>query len=686
MKPLFEKMNQSYFRGKSGSNHFTLLILFILLLAVYWPIAFGVHTMKWDIMDQALPWRYFIGDALRHAHFPAWNPFLGLGYPAFADPQSGVWYPFTWFLGFLFGYNAYTIELEWFLHILIAATGMFYFAKHLKLSTWAAFLAAFVYASSGFMAGNAQHLHWIISAAWIPWLWLLFLKWSSGFEMRFAALTGLIAGLLLTGGYPAFAIVMAYVLAFTLLFKIIQHIRQKHFKLKKFIASALLLLFTFFLFSAGYLYSCFLALAYLAGNHITLEQALLGSYSSQSFITLFFPMTIGSVDHYFATDIAMRNMYAGILVLVLAACGLLLKPGKRQWFMLLGGIFALVISLGVELPFRTWLYYYWPLMDTFQFPALFRLFVFIPLVLVAAYGFDQIKASEQKNKIAWICMGIGLIWLAAALYGAVKERGLIPDPYQNNFLDILAANFEMNILHWQWMAWLPVGMVLLLSRIAKGRFLLKIIPVAVVLEIIITAQFQLPITALSEARTHTVNQSLRDATRQVQEAPGIRPMNALNEKAQFIFPIWYNLGVFYHVPTIKTDNPFVLKGFNAFSESANKDSLMAQSLAAVKTAKGLWIPAPISRFTFNRIDIDISGLTGSELRLYQNHFPGWSCEIDEEKVEINKSEWLTVPLPEGSRYVVFHYKTAVLWLLVIIQFLTLLLSLIFVNRPSEKLS
>ncbi len=671
------------FRLPAGDKGF-LIILFFLLLAAYWPIAFGVHAMKWDIMDQALPWRYFIGDALRHGNFPAWNPFLGLGYPAFADPQSGVWYPVSWLLGLLFGYNAYTIELEWFLHILLAAAGMFYFAKRLKLSQTAALLISFGYACSGFMVGNAQHLHWIISAAWIPWLWFFFLKWSSGFETRFAIGAGFSAGFMLTGGYPAFAIVMAYLLLATLLYKMMLHIRKKTFDFRRWLSSSVVLLSCFFIFSAGYLYSFSLALPEITRSGTTLNQALFGSYTSQSFITLFFPMVIGSVDHYFATDISMRNMYAGILMMLLAVGGLVLRPQKRQsWMLIGGGLLALGLSLGNELPLRTWLYQYVPLMDTFRFPALFRLFVFIPMLLLAGRGFDQIRTSEHRNKITWISTSIGLIWLTASLYGAVKERGLIPDPFQRNFLDILAGNFEINIIHWQWMAWLPIGLLLLLSRMQQGRYLMKIIQAAVVMELIIALQFQLPITALSEANTHTVNKMLQEASGKAILAPGLQPVNQFNDAGHFIYPIWYNLGVFYHVPSSQAYNPFLLKGFDSFNESSKKDSLLNQSMANIETADGKVIPAPVIECSVNRISISVEGLAGSNLKLLQNNFPGWTCRVDGKKLEIKDTDFLSVTIPDGAKQVVFIYQTGWLWLLALLQRLGVIAALVFLYKKSR---
>ncbi len=146
------------------------LLLFITAVLAMLPVVLLRHPLKYDIIDQAYPWRYFIGECLQNGHLPLWNPYQLLGSPIHADPQSSAWYPVTWFFGYFFGYDIYIISFDFFLHIFLAGMGMFYLAKQLKFRNETAFIMGVSYMLSGFFIGNAQHFMWIISGTWIPFI------------------------------------------------------------------------------------------------------------------------------------------------------------------------------------------------------------------------------------------------------------------------------------------------------------------------------------------------------------------------------------------------------------------------------------------------------------------------------------------------------------------------------------
>src|SRR3972149_5755237 len=146
-------------------NYFLLLLL---TLFGYWQVAFMQYSMKWDMIDQFYPWRFFIGECLQNSILPLWNPYQCLGYPIHADPQSGAWYPFVWIIGLLSRYGLYSNQLEFVLHVFLAGVGMYKLANGLKLPNKVALLMAMSYLCSGFFVGNAQHFTFIISSAWVP--------------------------------------------------------------------------------------------------------------------------------------------------------------------------------------------------------------------------------------------------------------------------------------------------------------------------------------------------------------------------------------------------------------------------------------------------------------------------------------------------------------------------------------
>ena len=221
---------------------------------VYWPISSQVYTMKYDMMDWFFPMRYLIGECLQNGVLPVWNPFINLGYPLHADPQSGGLYPVVWFIGYFFGYNPYTINFEYILHILFAFYGMKKLSEVIGLSNEVAILVGVSYACCGFFIGNAQHLTWIISAAWIPYILYFYKKLVEENSWINAIGCALFSFLLLTGGYPAFAIIIFYVLLIAFFIHFFSLLRKRDLQsLKQFVIRNVLFFFAFLIQSLVFL-------------------------------------------------------------------------------------------------------------------------------------------------------------------------------------------------------------------------------------------------------------------------------------------------------------------------------------------------------------------------------------------------------------------------------------------------
>src|ERR1019366_4458046 len=85
--------------------------------------------MKWDTMDYFLPTRYFISECFANHIMPFWCPYIHMGFPIYADPQAGLWYPVDLLLALTTGYNVYIVQAEFIFHLIIAGIG---FNKLLK--------------------------------------------------------------------------------------------------------------------------------------------------------------------------------------------------------------------------------------------------------------------------------------------------------------------------------------------------------------------------------------------------------------------------------------------------------------------------------------------------------------------------------------------------------------------------
>jgi len=71
-------------RNRPPTYRVYLVFLAVTALA-YWQVALLQNSLKWDVMDCYLPWRYHVGECLQNGIFPFWNPYTHCGYPIHAD-------------------------------------------------------------------------------------------------------------------------------------------------------------------------------------------------------------------------------------------------------------------------------------------------------------------------------------------------------------------------------------------------------------------------------------------------------------------------------------------------------------------------------------------------------------------------------------------------------------------------
>lgn len=151
--------------------------LLALVLLAFAPLLSPNWSLKFDNTMAFMPYRHFFSVAWRDGLWPAWNPYINLGYAFPSDPQSGAWYPVFWLIALLQPYDLTSLKLEWLFHVWLAGAGMFFYVhKGLQARVLPAMTAAAGYMLSGFFVGTAQLLVFIIPAAWLPWL---FWRWRA---------------------------------------------------------------------------------------------------------------------------------------------------------------------------------------------------------------------------------------------------------------------------------------------------------------------------------------------------------------------------------------------------------------------------------------------------------------------------------------------------------------------------
>ena len=149
-----------------------LLLLAGLVVLFLADVLFAGKTLAMrDTFFDFLPWRRFVANTLGSGRLPMWNPLTGFGEPFAADPEAALFYPLN--VLFYFLPAAWALKLCWALHLWIGGASMFALARHWRLQTPAALLAAVSFIFSTWMIAYMEFLTAFTAVVWGPLILLL---------------------------------------------------------------------------------------------------------------------------------------------------------------------------------------------------------------------------------------------------------------------------------------------------------------------------------------------------------------------------------------------------------------------------------------------------------------------------------------------------------------------------------
>ena len=296
----------------------------------------------------------------------------------------------------------------------------------------AAILGAFAYGLSGFFAGHASHVSLFAGAAMFPWLLLAYRRAVDVAAVRYTALGGLVGAALILAGSGAAAVWSFLGLG---LYAFADWWRERQRWLRT-VAIAVFMLAGALACAAIQLLPALELAAHstrAAGSSTIIE----GVLHPGSLMTLVAPDWLGAISGGFNTsDMAQYYFYAGLLVLPLAAIGVV-KSGMR-----LPGLLLIVPPVWYMLGPAGGLYYLEslaPSLHKLRAPVEGWFLVALGLALLAAAGGDWIFARWRIPYLPLVVAGLLFVdvwyWnslknpLAYAhasfdeLYGSSEEAG-----------------------------------------------------------------------------------------------------------------------------------------------------------------------------------------------------------------------------------------------------------------------
>jgi hypothetical protein len=708
---------------KLQKKNIPILLFFLLSLLAFFQVSFFIHPIKYDAIDCFYPWRFYIGECLQNFQFPYWNPYVDLGYPIHADPSSGAWYPMVWIIGFFNGYTIYSIGFEFWIHVFFAGIGFYHLCKKLKFEQNYATIAGVAYMLSGIFIGNAQHLPYIISACWLPFVLNFYFRLVKESNYFNALKAGFFLFLMITGGYPAFTIILFYLLVIFFVIYFIQEVKKKDNKsIFQFLIRHFLFLVYTILLSLVMLVAIYQVSGYLSRlGDFELEQALFSPFSPNSFVSFILPLATATKTEFFHSDLSMRNAYFGIFTFILFILGFFSKKPLEIKVLFFFGLFALTAAVGEYLPVREFLFKYIPMMNTFRFPSVFRLFFIIGAILSALYYLkievENKETISRKLKIAFlIFIGVFIsIIVFARLDGYLSLTDLIKNKlFKADETITLSQNLALQ-------SFIQIGMLttflIVILKIKDKAKLISTILIFTCLDLFVTTQLNAPYTVFYDS----VN--AKEASLNVSVLPkGFNSnQNKTLEEAEHLSgigtPFWKNMNIFQKV--ISAD------GFNSFSFSSyeNLESEYPQLFQKIKKNKVITLTDSIfsvdqmnhykkdSLFTSNQLfftkrdydyfkkqhfqshvtdiayiqsldaaNFQIVSSTKSKtlLTLYQKEYKGWSVKVNGENTPIYKSNlnFMSIVIPEGKNKIHFEYSNPVLKIAFMISCFSLLILIV----------
>ncbi len=618
-------------------------------------------------MNQFFPCRYFISESLRHHSFPLWCPYINFGYPFFADPQSGVFYPVTWLLSLTLGYNAYTIGLEYVFHVAIAAIAFFYLLKSSNLDSYAAVAFGLVYCLSGVFIGNAQHLTWVVTMAWLPLILLCFKNIFENAGMKSALGLALFLYLGITGGYPGFFIILFYFFVVYAAVKLPVLFKNEPGQnavtiVLFFVVTGVVLV----VLAGGYLYSFSQALPYIArGKPVSLMEANNVPVSPHSLISLLFPFATAASSYHLDTDISMANMYCGLFMLPLVVIAII--KVKLQFFhkaILLFAAICLMAAAGKYFYVRSLLYNLLPGMNMLRHAAIFRVFTVFGLVFIAATGFNWvITAIRNKSELRILrtVFSVYFLLLAFALvvsYLKGNQGFNLLNIFDRAAVEAFSANQNVYChisvqLGFQLLLLLFFVALLFLKNVA-GQVKAALLSLIIVVDIFVAAQLNLPATVISNVKPAVLQAKLNKLSKDY-PVPALNPMGSFTHYSDgSTLPIWYNLSFFKKTPAKDGFNSFYLQQVDDLDASAKADSFLKRPIVFFNNS---YTQYTIEKFEPNDIVVKCSLNAGDTVFLQQNYYKGWSVSIDGQE-QLLKHELcsMSAPVAAGNHLIRFEYS------------------------------
>lgn len=690
-------MKQFVFFQQNKVHYKNYGLLLIICLLAYWPLTFGVFSVKNDAIHYFLPYRFNISEAIRHGEMPFWSPYIYLGNPVYGDMQSGAWNPVVWIFSAIGRYDITLFHFENLLYIFLAGMGMYKLVNRLTQHTQTALLIAVSYMLSGFMLGG-QLINWLAAAAFFPFVIHYYLQTLKSASLSNGVKTGVALYLLLTAGYPSFFITTGYILLLLFIITVITRFKNKEditVSWTRLLLNQLLIAAVFTGLALPAIVSYIDLLPYYSrGSGTTYYDTLSNSFEWQHLLSLIYPTAVKANNIVSATDITCRSVYMGIFPVVILAA-FRPKLSRRNILLILLIVFSLLFSLGDATPVRKLCYDLLPGMNTFRHPSQMRLFFIFALLLLAMPGVKSfLKNSDARKKTkSTVLIFIALIGIAVitALFdpGIFKQLRAFSFSQARialkNMIDSASLSDTLFINGLIQLVFL-ITFFLLLKKVNRAG---KAFAFLWITNLFVLAQFALPISFVSKTPAREINKLIHASPAgfpiaNLEHSLDSNSKDALNNFDKISLACFYNkkIGIsrIAYSPSFLKEQDDFLNSILLYKYVASKpvvylaDSVLQTGDSSVlKTGKCNYattaLPlvvadscsnankAIIKKISSNYFEIEADTYSTCMLVLTQSYHHYWKANVDGLNMPIYKvnTGFMGIVIPAGKHKVVFRF-------------------------------
>jgi Bacterial membrane protein YfhO len=387
--------------------HWVVLLL-LLNLAFFGDALFTDKTFfVRDVSFFHYPLKKLVTEAYARGEWPLWNPYIQLGQPLLANPNSMAFYP-TQILFQLLPFEV-AFDLHFVLHCMLAGIATFYLGRALGLPGHSAFLSAAVYNFGGVTLSFLNLFNILPVVAILPLLAVALVLSLRSFSILKLAATSFLFGVffLLLEPLSSIAVALFLILLLTAVFLFSPETKVSFIKGTAFLLVAVLS--GLLLASVQILPTSELIQHSGRKGGVEFEVASFWSFHPLNSLQVIFPRIFGEYfklaqpapwgNTFFDNrEPYLLSCYLGIFPLLLGLWAVCFS--KHRWItnLLIGtSLVAALLAMGKYTPIYSWLFHYCPPFRYGRFPVKYLLVVNLCFSLLAGFGLDRVEDIRKER-------------------------------------------------------------------------------------------------------------------------------------------------------------------------------------------------------------------------------------------------------------------------------------------------